>query len=342
MSLTDRREALKKKIDTLSEALLTETERFVEEQQQKKHAEQQKEQADRQRIELIRALPRIITDYPVLVWGWDPCDSNDIGEVWFGPLTTPVVRVWKAKYPNHQDLDRYRTLAMLVATSEGGEYSFADAKPGAWIDGVQISEEELSEFVIWVLGEGNWPCVYDPVAQRIQLADLKQVYTKAEYVIEELGEALCHRAQQKFQWIVEHIQSELRRRGTTLAADDAEVGFSINRENGTIDYLDARKFLPLIERTSAPAPTGILIAGDMTGKDLSGAQLEGSVLRTLSGANLSAANLRGADLSDADLSNADLSSADLTGANLQDAFLVGVIYDDKTRWPDEFTPPPSQ
>jgi hypothetical protein len=62
------------------------------------------------------------------------------------------------------------------------------------------------------------------------------------------------------------------------------------------------------------------------------ASLRGTVLRN--------ADLRGANLQEADLTRARLNGADLTGANLRDAVLDGIEYDDKTKWPEGFRPPP--
>ena len=61
----------------------------------------------------------------------------------------------------------------------------------------------------------------------------------------------------------------------------------------------------------------------------------------LGGADLRNAFLIGADLSDANLRGASLIGADLTGSDLTEADLADVHYDERTRWPDDFTPPPS-
>lgn len=52
------------------------------------------------------------------------------------------------------------------------------------------------------------------------------------------------------------------------------------------------------------------------------------------------ANLTGANFTGADLSGADFSRADLTGAVLRKTNLTGVKYDERTRWPEGFDPPP--
>ncbi len=78
-------------------------------------------------------------------------------------------------------------------------------------------------------------------------------------------------------------------------------------------------------------------------KDLIEAKLHGA---NLTGANLRVAKLNGAKLPAAKLNGADLTGANLTGANLDfadltDCILEGITYDETTRWPDGFAPPPS-
>jgi uncharacterized protein YjbI with pentapeptide repeats len=48
-----------------------------------------------------------------------------------------------------------------------------------------------------------------------------------------------------------------------------------------------------------------------------------------------------ARLNVANLYGADLTGADLSGAYLTDAILEGITYDENTKWPAGFTPPPS-
>ena len=52
------------------------------------------------------------------------------------------------------------------------------------------------------------------------------------------------------------------------------------------------------------------------------------------------ANLTGANLYGANLTGANLTGANLTGANLTGADLTGIYYDEKTKWPVGFKPPP--
>ncbi|WP_378733949.1 pentapeptide repeat-containing protein [Nocardia brasiliensis] len=107
-----------------------------------------------------------------------------------------------------------------------------------------------------------------------------------------------------------------------------------------------------------------LIEADLTDANLSGADLTGADLEEadLTDANLSGSNLIDANLTDAKLTSAnliranlirayleranlidaDLSGADLSGAQLIDAAsTANVKYDETTRWPEGFPPPPA-
>ncbi|MFI2476930.1 pentapeptide repeat-containing protein [Nocardia xishanensis] len=97
--------------------------------------------------------------------------------------------------------------------------------------------------------------------------------------------------------------------------------------------------------------TGVkLTQADMYGANLSEANLTDM---QLSLANLTRADLTRAkfggytDLYDANLTSANLTGANLAGANLTSANLTGanltdIRYDQRTRWPEGFTPPPSR
>ena len=91
-----------------------------------------------------------------------------------------------------------------------------------------------------------------------------------------------------------------------------------------------------------------VVARPFSGFDLQGQSLAGLDLR---GAQFDKANLQDAKLSYSDLRPtasgpttlfaADLTGANLTGANLDHTNLDGVHYDEKTKWPVGFKPPPS-
>jgi hypothetical protein len=68
--------------------------------------------------------------------------------------------------------------------------------------------------------------------------------------------------------------------------------------------------------------------------DVSGARLDG--------ASLWRADLTGADFRYADLSFSELGAADLKGADLTGAKLDHIHYNQQTKWPDGFRPPPSE
>ncbi|MGV9870540.1 pentapeptide repeat-containing protein [Rhodococcus koreensis] len=97
---------------------------------------------------------------------------------------------------------------------------------------------------------------------------------------------------------------------------------------------------------------------DLAGADLTRADLHDSQLNetSLAGADLTGANLSGTNLSDSNMAGAVLQGADLRGTVLTHANLAGAIlvdakldganlehvrYSDRTRWPTDYTPPPS-
>ena len=90
--------------------------------------------------------------------------------------------------------------------------------------------------------------------------------------------------------------------------------------------------------TRAKLTRAKLIKADLTRAVLHRANL---YLADLTKVKLIGADLTGADLNEADLTGADLTGAHLNGAHLFLAKLTDIIYDDSTRWPYGFTPPPS-
>lgn len=82
-----------------------------------------------------------------------------------------------------------------------------------------------------------------------------------------------------------------------------------------------------------PAPGQPAVPTTFTGSTLAGVVFDQSALFDVS--------LSGLDLTGASFKDAALLGVDLTGATLTDADLEGVFYDDATRWPQGFTPPPS-
>jgi BTB/POZ domain-containing protein KCTD9 len=85
-----------------------------------------------------------------------------------------------------------------------------------------------------------------------------------------------------------------------------------------------------------------LVKAHLMKADLRRADLRQAYLMNadLTEANLIMANLMDADLTNANLTNADLTSADIRGtklrANLSGAKLKMAIYDDMTKWPEDF------
>lgn len=115
---------------------------------------------------------------------------------------------------------------------------------------------------------------------------------------------------------------------------------------------------PDIDSFGSPDLRGVCLkyahasGGQFPGADFGQANLEVAVLEraNLAGANLvgtvmtedilTGADLSGARLAFADLTGSDLSGANLSGADLTRAKLSGVAYNEGTRWPAGFTPPP--
>ena len=114
------------------------------------------------------------------------------------------------------------------------------------------------------------------------------------------------------------------------------------------DFLSAK--LTGANLRGASLDGAILVLANFEEADLLNANITGAFLlrAKVAGANLAEANLTGANLQQADfagtilwkanLEGADLAGANITGANLGGANLKGVVYDDKTRWPDGFDP----
>ena len=86
-----------------------------------------------------------------------------------------------------------------------------------------------------------------------------------------------------------------------------------------------------------------LTDANLTDADLTGADLTDAILTRadLTDAILTDAILIDADLTRADLTGADLTRANMTRADLTRAILQGITYDENTKWPAGFTPPPS-
>ncbi len=84
-----------------------------------------------------------------------------------------------------------------------------------------------------------------------------------------------------------------------------------------------------------------LARANLTGVKLAGANLTWANLArvNLTDADLAGAYLSGAYLARADLDGADLAGANLTGANLARVNLYEAEWDDRTTWPDGYTPP---
>lgn len=125
------------------------------------------------------------------------------------------------------------------------------------------------------------------------------------------------------------------------------VGVYLQDANLTGAYLQGAS-LRDANLTDALLDGAVLIGAILTDANLEDADLRYAMLTNakledaiLTNAKLIGANLEGAKLYNANLTNANLTGANLTGANLYYASLIGIKYNDKTIWPDGFTPPPS-
>lgn len=131
------------------------------------------------------------------------------------------------------------------------------------------------------------------------------------------------------------------------------------RSDVDINLLAAERRMILASRRVKDPPEWIADRIGFPGSELHARYVKAHVPRlsgqSMSGANLRAAwlwkasmigtALRGADLRQAYLAGANLTNADLTGADLREAILDGAMldgarYDETTRWPHEFAPPP--
>lgn len=118
-----------------------------------------------------------------------------------------------------------------------------------------------------------------------------------------------------------------------------------NLDYADLDYADLR----FANLTNARLESVKLKHADLSSANLAGANLAGANLTdaNLESANLKRISLRNANLNKVNLNKADLLCADLSGTNLSDANLTDtnltdIRWDDQTRWPEDFTPPPSR
>lgn len=293
----------------------------------------------------IRSLPRLITDHPILVWGWDPCDDNDIYEVWFGPTTVKMSGIRRG-YPQFPGLDRYESRPLLALKVTDNTLTLIEEDVSA----LAVDVSELVALERATRGHSMWPHWYDQTTKSTIPVDLStaddrdELHVLDEFVSEHLSEPLSA--------VAAFVQDQIRTRGMRLRANHPDVSFTFNRAEGTIDLLNSDNILPLLSRepTQPPSHDGQLVlhslGAEMAGQDFSGADLRGLYLEEadFKGADLSNADLSGSYLHWAQFDNANLSGANVSGACLSKtsldraASLDGLIHDDKTVWPEGFTP----
>lgn len=140
---------------------------------------------------------------------------------------------------------------------------------------------------------------------------------------------------------------------TTLQGANLEQSTLINSDLEAADLADAGLNWANLNQSNllrANLQSANLIGAELKEANLREANLSKAILNgaSLQKANLAHANLSKADLNWADLSGADLSGADLSEArlgwatlshtNLGSANLKRSLYNDQTRWPNDFSP----
>lgn len=157
-------------------------------------------------------------------------------------------------------------------------------------------------------------------------------FTGADLVESDLSGALL--------WETKLSRARLQRanlgRASLRGADLSWAG--LEGANLTGAFLDAAD-LRGAKLTRADLTEARLVDTNLSGAELVRAKLgshSSSIGPTLRGANLTEANLAYAHIS-----GADLTGANLAGAELEHVVLERIIYNDQTRWPDGFEPPPS-
>ncbi len=104
-------------------------------------------------------------------------------------------------------------------------------------------------------------------------------------------------------------------------------------------YRAGRTAFQEVDLTGADLAWAMLSDVDLSGSNLSRVNFSGATLHRVKlndGANLAFANL-----SRSDLNQVDLSSANLEGANLEGTAFSNIVFNEATKWPRGFQPPPS-
>jgi len=311
---------------------------------------------DNNRLEkFIQSLPRLITDYPILVWGFQPCDSNNIERISLGPTTKRLVGIRKG-YPQYENEAHWEGERSLMTLRGGGvEIDFCLK---ATLTRLSFPLELLKEFILWQDVDGDTDLLIKKyVAQAKDKLGYKALSEYNDSDLEELvgryldsgsflwwsqesRETQNFSAHDGFKLCFEAIQERLYK-GMRLESwnNGPDKSFSFNRIAGTIDVCNAANFEILLNKDSPlhSIESVELETVDWSGRNLKVADLRGAQLKSgnLKDAKLLGANLTGADMTKADLSGGifdsdwdrecvtDLSDANLVEANLQGAFLEG-------------------
>lgn len=296
----------------------------------------------------ISGLPKIISHYPVLIWGYNPCENNSICRLWLGPNNRYITHT-KRGYPQfnnppssaliHEDISF--DLDELIQFNLSADIildliQWADIDPSI----LPLRYEPSSPNRLKIKGTAEWT--------NIDWKNLTSIFTKdiSKKLIEKYYE--CHT----------HLQQILIDRGMRLWSNQPDKSFSFHPETGEIEICNGDQLLHLQssmktqQRADSSNWDGLinwdglslnfvdfkeanLSKGSMIGTVLMGANLRKANLSesNLTNANLGSlydestflieANLRNSTMKNINLSESILDKADLTKSDLDSAILRG-------------------
>ena len=303
----------------------------------------------------IQSLPRLITDYPILVWGFQHSEDNNIESIRLGPTTKRLVGMRKG-YPQYENEGHWEGERSLMTLRGGGleiDFCLKDT-----LTTLSFPVELLNEFILWQDVDGDTDLLIKKyVAHAKDKLGYMEISAYNDFDLEQLvgryldsgaflwrskesRETQNFSAHDGFKLCFEAIQARLDK-GMRLESwnNGPDKSFSFNRVAGTINVCNEANFEALLNEDSPlhSIESEELESVDWSGRnlqvaDLRSAQLKSGNLKdtTLLGANLNGANMTKADLSgglfDSDWDReiiTNLSNANLVEANLQGASLEG-------------------
>lgn len=288
--------------------------------------------------EIIADLPKVIANYPILIWGYDPCDSNSICRLGLGPSDQKVTGVRKG-YP------QYKKFPKRFLFSEDEDWASLDFER---LGTFQMSPDEFVDLVNRAgVDSALLPRAYSPKSP-----NKLKIKTPYEWEEEDLlslqannvdlfNTDFSNKLINLFSQCKDKLQDLLIQRGMALWSHQPDTSFSFHPTTGEIEICHGERFLaqstPAIEN-SDPSPI------NWDGLHLSGLQIKSAVLMDssmvgvqLKGANMKSSNLKGSILREAnlglldmeiqtDLSEANLSEADLRKTNFSVAILMDATF----------------